>query len=166
MNGFPSNLITRLEYRQISTLDEVIEWAIKISKTLEAEKFKGRQHFQRITQNPLPRADAQVNMRPPENIPTKQILTNSPRQPIRPWIKPLIPGQPGLNSPAICRYCKFPGHDISACRKLVYRNAQQNCAGKAKSRPVASGAAKETAQTMVRPINTEPTIMEPTTSTG
>lgn len=32
VNGLPSNVITRMEHRNINTLDEAIKWAVKISK--------------------------------------------------------------------------------------------------------------------------------------
>lgn len=37
INGLPSNVITHIEYRQIGTLDEAIEWAVRISKAVEVE---------------------------------------------------------------------------------------------------------------------------------
>lgn len=155
INGLPSNIITRMEYRQIRNLDEAIEWAVKISKNLEAEKVRERQHSQKT--NPV-RSDI-PNLKIQDTELPKSILKN-PNSTPRPWIKPLIPGQPGPNSPDICRYCKFPGHDISNCKKLAYRNSVQNT-GNSGSRPVAS-AAGNTAQTAALPIEvqTEPIITD------
>ncbi|XP_029659356.1 uncharacterized protein LOC115233195 [Formica exsecta] len=48
INGLPSNVITRMEYRNITTLDQAIEWAVKISKNLEVEKQRERQNTPRI----------------------------------------------------------------------------------------------------------------------
>ncbi|KMQ83624.1 hypothetical protein RF55_19524, partial [Lasius niger] len=38
----------------------------------------------------------------------KSILRNPNFQAPKPWIRPLIPGVPGPNSPDVCRYCKYP----------------------------------------------------------
>ncbi|CAL1680871.1 unnamed protein product [Lasius platythorax] len=157
INGLPSNIITRMEHRRINTLDEAIEWAVKISKNLDAEKLRDRQHTQKFI--PPVRSDIR-EVKPPETEQPKSILKNSYTTAPRPWIKPLVPGQPGPNSPDVCRYCKFPGHDITTCRKLAFRNTIQN-AGNSESRPVAS-AARDTAQATAHPIDaqTEPIIIE------
>lgn len=157
INGLPSNIITRMEHRQILHLDDAIEWASKISKNLEVEKLRERQTSQRSF--PLLRSDIQ-NVETPRPEQPKSILKNPNTSVPRPWIKPLIPGQHGPNSPDVCKYCKFPGHDISSCRKLAYRNAMQN-SGNGDGRPVAS-AARETAQATALPIcvEAEPVITD------
>jgi len=154
INGLPSQIITRMEHRQINDLDTAIEWAVKISKGLEVEKLRERQSSQRLA--PVVRSDVR-NTEQPE---PKSILKNPDGPTPRPWIKPLVPGQPGPNSPDVCRYCKSPGHIISNCKKLAYRNSVQG-SGNAESRPTAS-AARDTAQTTAHPISIqeEPMITE------
>lgn len=153
INGLSSDIITRLEHRQIHSLDEVIEWSVKISKSLEAEKLRECQNSQKSNQ--LLRSDIQTT-KSPDPEPPKSILKNSNLAP-RSWIKPLIPGQPGPNSPDVCRYYKNPGHSISNCKKLAYRNSLQN-AENSESRRVAS-AVRDTAQATAHPIEAESIII-------
>lgn len=158
VNGLPSNVITRMEHRNIGTLDEAIEWAVKITRNLEIEKQRERQFMPR--QFPVTRADIN-NPRPAEPEQPKSILKNAANTFVpRPWIRPLIPGQLGPNSPGICNYCKIPGHRVAECRKLAYRNAMQ-ASGNAEGRPTVS-ATREPAQATAHPITvqTEPTIAE------
>ena len=159
INGLPSNIITRMEHRNIATLDEAIEWAVRISKNLEVEKQRERQYLPKSF--PVSRSDVNIAKSPVQEQP-KSILKNPNSNPLvpKPWIKPLVPGQPGPNSPTVCRYCKNPGHEINACRKLAYRNAMQN-SGNAEGRPSGSatqGTAPATAHPIV--VQTEPIIME------
>lgn len=152
INGLPSNIITRMEHRKITDLDAAIEWAVKISKNLEVEKLRERQSSQRIT--PQFRSDIQ-NMEQSHSESTKPILKNTSFAPVpRPWIKPLIPGQPGPSSFDSCRYCKSPGHDIANCKKLAYRNSILKNQENLESRPSAS-AARELAQTTAHPIDVQ-----------
>lgn len=157
INGLPSNIITRMEHRQITDLDVAIEWAVKISNNLEVEKLRERQSSQKTA--PLLRSDIQ-NIESPHAEPPKSILKNPNTLIPRPWIRPLIPGVPGPNSPDVCRYCKFPGHNISNCKKLAYRNSVQNPEN-LESRPIAS-AARDTAHVTAHPISVqaEPIISE------
>ncbi|CAL1671718.1 unnamed protein product [Lasius platythorax] len=151
INGLRSNIITRMEHRSITNLDEAIEWAVKISNNLEAEKAHERSSAQKS--NFVIRSDA-YSSKPPdrEKEQLKSILRNPNFQAPKPWIRPLIPGVPGPNSPDVCRYCKYPGHSLNECRKLAFRNTitQQN-AGNERNLPVAS-AARETTQTSAHPI--------------
>ena len=149
INGLPSNIITRIEYRQIGNLDEAIEWAIKISRALEVEAARETRYAARSAPAKIFRADPHLYQPTTgtDNVP-RQILTKSTDAVPRPFIKPLVPGQPGPNSPN-CRYCKSPGHDISTCRKLAYKN--QSGSGNADGRPVEQGASQETAAALARP---------------
>lgn len=138
VNGLPSELITRIEHRPVGNLDQAIEYAVKISRTLEAERAREKFHSPRApVEHKPPRADTY-------QLPPVKILTRPSDAP-RPFIRPLIPGQPGPNSPNVCRYCKFPGHDISACRKLAYKNAQQS-SGNVQKYPESTGANQGTSQ--------------------
>lgn len=150
INGLPSNLITRMEHRQITDLDEAIEWAVKLSKNLEVEKMREQRSFHKF--NPSLRSDI-PKVEPPRQELPKSILKNPNSSIPQPWIKPLIPGQPGPNSPSVCRYCKSPGHEISNCKKLAFRNSTQN-SGNAEGRPVTS-ATRDAAQSTAHPISTE-----------
>ena len=146
INGLPSNIITRIEYRQIGNLDEAIEWAIKISRTLEVEAARETRYAARSAPAKIFRADPHLYQPTigTDNVP-RQILTKSTDAVPRPFIRPLVPGP---NSPN-CRYCKSPGHDISTCRKLAYKN--QSGSGNADGRPVEQGASQETAAALARP---------------
>lgn len=159
VNGLPSNVITRMEHRNIGTLDDAIEWAVKITRNLEIEKQRERQFMPR--QFPVTRADIN-NPRPVEPEQPKSILKNAANTFVpRPWIRPLVPGQPGPNSPGVCHYCKAPGHRIAECRKLAYRNAVgTQPSGNGEGRP-SVGATREPAQATAHPIMIQ---MEPSTS--
>lgn len=150
INGLPSNIITRIEYRQIGNFDDAIEWAIRISKAVEVEtaretRFAGRLStpIKTFRADPLPSQPATES----DSVP-RQILTKPTDAVPRPFIKPLVPGQPGPNAPS-CRYCKSPGHDISTCRKLAFKN--QTGSGNADGRPIEQGVNQETAVESTRP---------------
>lgn len=70
INGLPSNIITHMKHRRITNLDEAIEWAVKISKNLEAEKLRERQHVPKT--NLILRSDLQ-NIKSPDPEPSKSI---------------------------------------------------------------------------------------------
>ena len=77
----------------------------------------------------IPRTSRNDLYNPRYNI-TQPTSTNTPRAILprptnTPFIKPLIPGQPGPNTPGqkICRYCKNERHLIDECRKLAYRRS-------------------------------------------
>lgn len=153
-NGLPSELITRIEHRAIGSLDQAIEWAIKLSRTLEIEKTREKRYAPRSAAEYKPsRTDTNCPQTAPAgaNQSPVKILSRSSDTP-RPFIRPLVPGVPGPNSPNVCRYCKFPGHDISACRKLAYRNAQNS--GNAQGNPATQGASQGLAQNVTRPVLT------------
>ncbi|KAL6440858.1 hypothetical protein ACFW04_003348 [Cataglyphis niger] len=44
INGLPSEIITRIEYRQPTSLDEAIEWAVNIFNSIEMEKQRERRY--------------------------------------------------------------------------------------------------------------------------
>ncbi|CAL1678864.1 unnamed protein product [Lasius platythorax] len=111
-----------MEHRSINNLDEAIDYAVKISKNLEAEKSHEQQSMQKL--NFVVRSDS-YNTKPQEREQSKSILKNSNNPTPKPWIRPLIPGVPSPNSPDVCRYCKYPGHNINTCRKLAFRNNNQ-----------------------------------------
>lgn len=117
INGLPSDLLVRVRLQgTLYNLDEAITSAIQLHKTLEAESIR-KKPTNVIKSYSTPRVDYPS----PTNTPRHQILQN----PIRSFIKPLIPGQPGPNTPVgkVCRYCKDPGHLIEECQKLAYRNS-------------------------------------------
>lgn len=147
INGLPSNIITRMEHRSISNLDEAIECAVKISRNLEAEKAHERQSAQKV--NLVVRSDSYT--KPQEVEQPKSILKNPNTQAPKPWIRPLIPGVPGPNSPDVCRYCKYPGHNLNECRKLAFRNSLAQNAGNAENLPKTS-AVRENTQTTAHPV--------------
>jgi len=123
INGLPSDLLVRVKLEgRTDTLDNAITSTIQLTKTLEAENKRKKSPYQVNVSKPFnnPRVDYTT-----KNIPEK---TFEARKPNVPFIKPLIPGQLGPNAPAekICRYCKTPGHLISECRKLAYRQSIQN----------------------------------------
>lgn len=146
VNGLPSDLIVRMEHRSIDNLDHAMELAVNLTRTMEVEKTREKQYAPRTTIMGKPtRADTHT---PPLTLDSStpmrdvgKVADSIPRQPI---IRPLIPGQPGPNFPQnTCKYCKAPGHDISACRKLAYKNAQPTLSGNAKSNPALQGASRE-----------------------
>lgn len=106
--------------------------AIQISKTLDAEALRRKLPlFNKPHNLSLPRQDTpyprSFEQRPPTTNPPIQIIRKTPN----PFIKPLIPGQPGPNTSInnFCRYCKSEGHLINNCAKLQYRNSMQGKAG-------------------------------------
>lgn len=129
INGLPSDLLVRVKLEgQYGNLDSAIASTIQLSKTLEAESRR-RKHAYPIKPNFVPRVDSPArNINSPDSRsepPPRPPISKSPNVP---FIKPLVPGQPGPNSPGIkiCKYCKNAGHLISECRKLAYRRSLEN----------------------------------------
>ncbi|XP_011860867.1 PREDICTED: uncharacterized protein LOC105558005 [Vollenhovia emeryi] len=113
VNGLPSELLIRVKIENCDILEESIETAIQLSKTIEAERARKRP----LVVNPPARADPQYTiLRPPR--------PSIPPEGPRPFIKPLIPGQPGPNFPTtkVCYYCKAPGHFKNQCQKYAIYN--------------------------------------------
>jgi len=154
-NGLPSELIVRMEHRAIDNLDHAIELAVNLTRTMEVEKTRERQHLPRTTVANRPtRADLHpFSLSPETSTPVQNLTKNIDSVSRPPLIRPLVPGQPGPNFPQSCRYCKTPGHDISACRKLAYKNAQSQAAGNAQGDSAVLGASRGAAST-TRPIST------------
>jgi hypothetical protein len=131
INGLPSDLLVRVKLERHYTLEQNIVAAIQLSKTLEAENLRKRNTiFNRAYT--LPRADINYSTarQTVNNVDNNPPIINNPRNnnntsTTAPFIKPLVPGQPGPNYPAIkiCRYCKSSGHFMSECRKLAYRKS-------------------------------------------
>jgi len=128
INGLPSDLLVRVKLEgRTDTLDNVITSTIQLTKTLEAENKRKKSSYHVNVNKPFnnPRVDYAVKQSNPPEKPFEARSTNVP------FIKPLIPGQPGPNSPIekFCRYCKTPGHLINECRKLAYRQSLQGSSG-------------------------------------
>lgn len=132
VNGLPSDLLVRvkLEKPVHFNFENCIVTAIQMSKTMEAENLRKKPTTSNYRPNTTARADYPHQSRQPFNnlhsINNPQQFNNSRNNP---FIKPLIPGQPGPNYPAIkiCRYCKTPGHFMEECRKLAYKKSfEQN----------------------------------------
>lgn len=157
INGLSSDLLVRLRLEgRYSNLNDAIALAIQLSKTLEAESRRKKPVYPTRSSPPSPRVDLPRATNNPSS--SQQPSTANPRTPNVPYykggpfIKPLVPGQPGPNYPEvkICRYCKTPGHLINECRKLAYRQAylrdatgpsigSDNLSGNAPSVPGTSG---------------------------
>lgn len=125
ISGLPSELITRIEHRTITNLDEAIELAIRLSRTLDEEK--ARYHPSR---DGRPQRAENRPSQPPPEAPRYNKLPGRPQE-----SRPYVPQSRGSHFTSqgrtvpgteVCRYCKIPGHDISECRKLAYRNSFQN----------------------------------------
>lgn len=125
INGLPSELLIRVKIEGYTSLDDAFTKAIQLSKTLEIENIRRKSSFP-TKQPPPPRQDTPTqvprpnpNISPPINPSPRSIL----QRPQEPFIKPLIPGQPGPNAPLSnsCRYCKQAGHLIDNCQKLAYK---------------------------------------------
>lgn len=138
INGLPTDLLVRVKLEgQFSNLDSAIASTIQLSKTLEAESRR-KKHAYPIKPNSTPRVDF-----PARNPTTTNLRSNTnnhstfQRPSNQPFIKPLIPGQLGPNSPnaKICKYCKNPGHLIHECRKLAYRRSFENIPGTTEPMP-------------------------------
>lgn len=125
VNGLPPDLLIRVKLERCFTFEESIITAIQLSKQIEAENARKRA----ANPNRAPRADFPYNSHSmPNNFSNnyrKQSDQQPPptlqRNPNRPFIKPLIPGQPGPNFPTkVCFYCKTPGHFMKDCRRYAY----------------------------------------------
>lgn len=130
INGLPSELLIRVKIEGYTSLDDAFTKAIQLSKTLETENIRRKSSFP-TKQPPPPRQDTPTQApRPNPNISFP--INPSPRsilqRPQEPFIKPLIPGQPGPNAPAddSCRYCKQAGHFIDNCQKLAYKRSLES----------------------------------------
>lgn len=113
VHELPSDLLIRLKIDGYTDLDDSFARAIQLSKTLETESQR-RKHAYTPPPTKLPRRDS----------PQPYTIQQKPRPP---FIKNVIPGQPGPNAPGqiVCHYCKAPGHLISECRKRICNNAQK-----------------------------------------
>lgn len=135
INGLPSDLLIRVKLEGYETLDDAFMKTIQIKKAMEVEALRQRPSFPNRPSLP-PRADTSY-LRPklsPEtsNNFTPRSILQRPKQPSEiPFIKPLIPGQPGPNrpSPPVCHYCKLPGHFIADCQKLAYKRSLNENSG-------------------------------------
>lgn len=146
VKGLPSDLLVRLElHGGYYSLDDAIAIAIQLSKTLEAEARRRRPIPNKPTLSP-PRVDYPPRFTPQSNL----TITSS-----RPFIKPLVPGQPGPNAPTVevCNYCKTPGHHISTCRKLAYRRAWLNNQRPPINQPVAGSSGQQPNAILKNPEN-------------
>lgn len=130
INGLPSELLIRVKIEGYTSLDDAFTKAIQLSKTLETENIRRKSSFP-SKQLPPPRQDTPTQApRPNPNISLP--INPSPRsilqRPQEPFIKPLIPGQPGPNAPVdnSCRYCKQTGHFIDNCQKLAYKRSLES----------------------------------------
>jgi len=128
INGLSSDLLVRVKLEgRTDTLDNVITSTIQLTKTLEAENKRKKGSYHVNVNKPFnnPRVDYTVK----QNNSLEKLF--EARSTNIPFIKPLIPGQPGPNSPIekFCRYCKTPGHLINECRKLAYRQSLQGSSG-------------------------------------
>lgn len=138
INGLPTDLLVRVKLEgQYSNLDSAIASTIQLSKTLEAESRR-KKHIYPIKPNSTPRVDFPAR-NPTTTNPRSNTYNDSKfqRPSNQPFIKPLIPGQLGPNSPnaTICKYCKNPGHLIHECRKLAYRRSLENISGATEPMP-------------------------------
>lgn len=128
VNGLPSDLLIRVKLEGYFTLEDAVTTAIQLSKTLEAENLRKRGTVPKF-QSKF-RADVSKVPNAPKDT-SEQIHRSTG---IAPFVKPLIPGQPGPNYPEkVCYYCKAPGHFMKDCRKLAYKNVST---GNAASVPV------------------------------
>jgi len=131
INGLPSDLLIRVKLERSHSFEDAFISAIQLSKTLEAENARKRT-MPSYKSNISPRADFSTKPGPPQTFvnynPQSSTQPQFSRNNTTPFIKPLIPGQPGPNYPAekICRYCKTTGHLIDECRKLAYRRSIEN----------------------------------------
>jgi len=107
INGLPSELLVRVKlHGQNNTLDRAITTAIQLSKTLEAETRRKKSTFV-VKSSPSPRIDPnpKYNNSPNQYVESRSnnaasIPPQSPNVPFikaTPFIKPLLPGQPGLS---------------------------------------------------------------------
>lgn len=158
ISGLPSELIVRMEYRTINNLDEAIEWAVKLAGIIEHEKIREKIH-NRVTPH-----NAQTSREVPRHIPPNNTSrTNHPPPPIP---RPSTFEQPTV-SPNTCKYCKNVGHDISNCRKLAYRKAQQNQqSGNENGHPDTQGANRGGSASNTHQIKTEPVWNHPQPGTS
>lgn len=158
INGLPPDLLIRVKLDGAFTLEGTFATTIQLTKTLEAENARKR-IAPGYRSNVPPRADF-INKREPsrdatnsQQPPQSQSRTNTP------FIRPLVPGQPGPNYPRekICRYCKNAGHYMEECRKLAYkrslennsgsRSSENNNSGNSQSVPTTSGVQRNDNQT-------------------
>jgi len=125
INGLPPDLLVRVKLEQCFTLEDSVVAAIQFLKTMEIENSRRKTFPNRPSRaNPT-----YVAQRPSQNFSNNNSRLNNPNQnqvqnqTQQPYVKPLIPGQPGPNFPStkICKYCKTPGHFMNECRKLAYR---------------------------------------------
>lgn len=129
INGLPSDLYIRVKLEGYESLDDAIMKSIQIKKTMETEALRQKPSFS--YRPPLtPRADTprfKPQFSPETSSDTKiHSILQRPKSPSNiPFIKPLIPGQFGPNSPSLqtCHYCKTPGHFIADCQKLAYKRS-------------------------------------------
>lgn len=155
VNGLPSDLLIRVKLEKCYTLEGTIMTTVQLSKQLEAENLRKKQK----TYDHSFRADVPQNYGAPLNNKTVNFRstpmtsTNNPQRGSAgpsPFIKPLVPGQPGPNTPKSCYYCKTPGHFMSECRKLAYRRSIEGTvvpatpdSGNASSVPGTSGVNRD-----------------------
>lgn len=156
INGLPPELLVRVKLEHCNTLEDTVVAAIQLSKTLEAENLRRRA----TTYKPMTHFRADIATNPSVNNPRvntpPKFATEQPANISRsaPFIKPLIPGQPGPNDPdRVCYYCKAPGHIMKYCQKLAYRRSltdesanNQSKLGNATSVP-ATGVHRDAMQT-------------------
>lgn len=126
INGLPSDLLIRVKLERPYNFENCISTAIQLSKTIEAENARKRIANPNRS-NILPRADFSRETNASTNNNLYNPLNSQSHTSNVPFIKPLIPGQPGPNYPTfkVCNYCKNPGHVISECRKLAYKRSTE-----------------------------------------
>jgi len=128
VNGLPPDLLIRVKLEQRYSLEANVVAAVQLSKTMEIKNARKRSA---IINRPSRADPTYILQHPPQNTSNNNSYFNTPprNQTQQPYVKPLIPGQPGPNFPAtkICNYCKTPGHFMKDCRKLAYRKTlEQN----------------------------------------
>jgi hypothetical protein len=180
VNGLPSDLLIRVKLEKCYTLEGTIMTTIQLSKQLEAESLRKKER----TYNHPFRADAPQNRGTPLNNASKNVsFQGTPMTSANtsqrtgagpsPFIRPLIPGRPGPNTPSnVCFYCKAPGHFMNECQKLAYRKSMEAAAntgatpssGNAQSVPGTSGVHRD-ATPPGRPITSILTTRKPVSQT-
>lgn len=129
INGLPSDLLVRVRLEGYCDLEEAFTKAIQCSKILETEGGRRKIPNPQRSLNTTTRRDMQSPYyRTPQDLPQGTLPNTILKRPLSPFIQPLIPGQPGPNTPipSWCKYCKNQGHLIADCRKLKYRNSLSN----------------------------------------
>lgn len=141
VNGLRPPVRTNLKIEKYTDLNDAIIKAIRISKTLDADRkrygnrFDSSRNTNGNINNNSNEDNSQTNKNTSQSL---QYRDNQPRnQRSNPGGPPYVQrnGNPTSSSTSqeFCQYCKKPGHNIGQCRTRAYYNSQRNIPEKSKS---------------------------------